>query len=78
VNYLETDDRQRVSIELGDRGIFDEVAFKRAKLGIVLLITAMVVPMLWMGQKFGEHKLTITATYQGFLWRFLRCQYPWR
>ena len=78
VNYLETDARQRVIIELGNRGIFDEVAFKPAKLGIILLITAMVVPMLWIGQEFGEHKLTITATYQSFPWRFLRCPYPWR
>ena len=56
VNYLETHDRQRVMRELGDRGIFDAAAFKRAKLGAVLLITAMGVPMLWMGQEFGEHK----------------------
>ena len=56
VNYLSTHDRERVFRELGDRGIFDEPAFKRAKLGAVLLITAMGVPMLWMGEEFGEHK----------------------
>ncbi len=56
VNYLATHDRQHLMRELGDRGIFDEAAFRRAKLGAVLLITAMGVPMLWMGEEFGEHK----------------------
>jgi 1,4-alpha-glucan branching enzyme len=50
--------------ELGDslrdssasRGIFGEAAFGRAKLGAVLLMTGMGVPMLWMGEEFGESK----------------------
>ena len=56
INYLATHDRERVFRELGERGIFDEAAFRRAKLGAVLLMTAMGVPMLWMGEEFGEHK----------------------
>ncbi|MCV3212005.1 alpha-amylase family glycosyl hydrolase [Plectonema radiosum NIES-515] len=56
VNYLATHDREHLFRELGDRGIFDEAAFVRAKLGAVLLMTAMGVPMLWMGEEFGEHK----------------------
>jgi 1,4-alpha-glucan branching enzyme len=56
VNYLATHDREHIFRELGDRGIFDEAAFVRAKLGAVLLITAMGIPMLWMGEEFGEHK----------------------
>ena len=56
INYLESHDRERVFRELGDRGIFDEAAFGRAKLAAVLLMTAMGVPMLWMGEEFGEHK----------------------
>jgi 1,4-alpha-glucan branching enzyme len=56
INYLATHDRERIFRELGDRGIFDEDAFRRAKLGAVLLMTAMGVPMLWMGEEFGEHK----------------------
>jgi 1,4-alpha-glucan branching enzyme len=64
INYLATHDRERVFRELGDslrdssasRGIFDEAAFRRAKLGAVVLMTAMGVPMLWMGEEFGEHK----------------------
>ncbi len=56
VNYLATHDREHIMRELGDRGIFDAAAFQRAKLGAVLLTTAMGVPMLWMGEEFGEHK----------------------
>ncbi|MDZ8056106.1 MAG: alpha-amylase family glycosyl hydrolase [Aulosira sp. ZfuVER01] len=56
INYLATHDRERLFRELGNRGIFDEAAFTRAKLGAVLLITAMGIPMLWMGEEFGEHK----------------------
>ncbi len=56
INYLATHDRQRLMRELGDRGIFDEAAFGRAKLGAALLLTAMGIPMIWMGEEFGEHK----------------------
>ena len=64
INYLSTHDRERVFRELGDRGIFDEDAFRRAKLGVVLLMTAMGVPMLWMGEEFGEHKRKSEKTTQ--------------
>ncbi len=56
INYLENHDRERVFRELGNRSIFGEAAFVRAKLGAVLLMTAVGIPMLWMGQEFGEHK----------------------
>jgi 1,4-alpha-glucan branching enzyme len=56
INYLATHDREHIFRELGDRGIFDEAAFTRAKLAAVLLITAVGIPMLWMGEEFGEHK----------------------
>lgn len=56
VNYLATHDREHLMRELGDRGIFGEAAFRRVKLAAVILITAMGVPMLWMGEEFGEHK----------------------
>jgi 1,4-alpha-glucan branching enzyme len=56
INYLATHDRQRLMRELGDRGIFDEAAFQRAKLGAALLLTAVGIPMIWMGEEFGEHK----------------------
>ncbi|QDL08963.1 alpha-amylase [Brasilonema octagenarum UFV-E1] len=64
VNYLASHDREHLLRELGvrlgrgsaGRGIFDEDAFRRAKLGAALLLTAMGIPMLWMGEEFGEDK----------------------
>lgn len=56
VNYLTNHDHNHLMAELGDREIFDEAAFKRAKLGAVLLMTAVGVPMIWMGEEFGEYK----------------------
>ncbi|MGL5876182.1 MAG: alpha-amylase family glycosyl hydrolase [Xenococcaceae cyanobacterium] len=56
VNYLTNHDHERIMKELGDREIFDDAAFKRAKLGAVLLMTAVGIPMLWMGEEFGEFK----------------------
>jgi 1,4-alpha-glucan branching enzyme len=56
INYIATHDRERLLRELGNSGIFDEAAFRRVKLGIVLLLTAMGIPMMWMGEEFGEHK----------------------
>jgi 1,4-alpha-glucan branching enzyme len=56
VNYLTNHDHDHVMAELGDRQIFDQAAFKRAKLGAVLLMTAMGVPLIWMGEEFGEYK----------------------
>lgn len=56
VNYLTNHDHNHVLAELADRDIFDEAAFKRVKLGAVLLMTAMGVPLIWMGEEFGEYK----------------------
>ncbi|NET90033.1 MAG: alpha-amylase [Kamptonema sp. SIO1D9] len=56
VNYIANHDQQRLMVELGDRNIFDEAAFKRIKLGVALLMTAVGIPMVWMGEEFGEYK----------------------
>lgn len=56
VNYISVHDRERLMVELGNRGIFHDAAFKRAKLGAVLLMTAVGIPMIWMGEEFGEYK----------------------
>ncbi|HEY9848879.1 MAG TPA: alpha-amylase family glycosyl hydrolase [Leptolyngbyaceae cyanobacterium] len=56
VNYITNHDHNRVMVELGERNIFDEEAFKRIKLGAVILMTAIGVPLMWMGQEFGEYK----------------------
>lgn len=56
VNYLGNHDHNRLIVELGNRGIFDDGVFKRMKLGVALLITAVGIPMIWMGEEFGEYK----------------------
>lgn len=55
INYIACHDHKYILAELGDRNIFEESAFKRAKLGAVLLITAVGVPLIWMGNEFGEY-----------------------
>lgn len=56
VNYLSNHDHNHVFAELGYREILGEAAFKRAKLGAVILMTAVGVPLIWMGDEFGEYK----------------------
>ncbi|MEC4986536.1 MAG: alpha-amylase family glycosyl hydrolase [Oscillatoria sp. PMC 1068.18] len=56
VNYIANHDQQRLMVELGNRDIFDEAAFKRIRLAVALLMTAVGVPMVWMGEEFGEYK----------------------
>ncbi|MEH2413378.1 alpha-amylase family glycosyl hydrolase [Nostoc sp.] len=56
VNYLTNHDHNHVMVELGNREIFDEEAFRRAKLGVAILMTAVGVPLIWMGEEFGEYK----------------------
>ena len=56
INYLSNHDHNRVMAELGDREILGEEAFRRLKLGASILMTAMGVPLIWMGEEFGEFK----------------------
>lgn len=64
INYLASHDREHVLTELGDRGIFGEAALQRAKLGAVLLFTALGIPMIWMGDEFGEYNRKAATTTQ--------------
>jgi 1,4-alpha-glucan branching enzyme len=55
VNYIDNHDKDRLMWELGRHAsIFDEAAFRRMKLGFSLLMTSPGIPMLWMGDEFGE------------------------
>jgi 1,4-alpha-glucan branching enzyme len=56
INYLTNHDHDHIMVELGNRSIFDEEAFRRVKLGAAILMTAVGVPMIWMGEEFGEYK----------------------
>lgn len=54
-NYLANHDQNRLFTKLGEAGILDAEAYKRAKLGALILLTAVGVPMIWMGEEFGEY-----------------------
>jgi 1,4-alpha-glucan branching enzyme len=54
VNYATSHDQNRLMVHLAEADIFDEAAFKRAKFAAVLVMTAMGVPMIWMGEEIGE------------------------
>ncbi|BAQ65350.1 alpha-amylase family glycosyl hydrolase [Geminocystis sp. NIES-3709] len=56
VNYLTNHDHNHLMAELSDRNIFYEEAFKRIKLGVAILMTAIGIPMIWMGEELGEYK----------------------
>ncbi len=54
VQYISNHDHNRLMFELGTANIFGDAAFRRAKLGAALTLTAIGVPMIWMGEEFGE------------------------
>lgn len=54
VNYCSNHDHNHVLADLGDKGMFDEVAFAKRRQGAILCFTALGVPLLWMGEEFGE------------------------
>lgn len=54
-NYLANHDQNRLMRKLGEKGILGAEAFRRAKLGALILLTAVGVPMIWMGEEFGEY-----------------------
>ncbi len=54
-NYLSNHDQNRLFLKLGEKGILDAEAYLRAKLGALILMTAVGVPMIWMGEEFGEY-----------------------
>jgi len=57
VNYIGNHDHDRMLVELGkERSIFGEEAFKRIRLGVVLQMTSIGIPMIWMGEEIGEYK----------------------
>ncbi|CAF4934064.1 unnamed protein product [Rotaria sp. Silwood1] len=57
VNYIGNHDHDRMLVELGkERSIFGEEAFKRIRLGVVLEMTSIGIPMIWMGEEMGEYK----------------------
>jgi 1,4-alpha-glucan branching enzyme len=56
VNYLGNHDHSRLLERLAEKGLLGEAAFQRVKAGVLLLLTAWGIPMLWMGEEFGEYR----------------------
>jgi 1,4-alpha-glucan branching enzyme len=55
VNFLNNHDQERLMYVLGSKAkLYDEAAFRRNKLGATLLLTSGGLPMLWMGEEFGQ------------------------
>lgn len=54
-NYLANHDQNRLMLKLGEKGILGAEAYLRAKLGALVLMTSVGVPMIWMGEEFGEY-----------------------
>jgi 1,4-alpha-glucan branching enzyme len=72
INFLSNHDQNPLMAELGEHNIFDEDAFQRIKCGTVLLMTAVGVPMLWMGQELGEYKPKATNEPNKIDWTVLK------
>ncbi|MGB6016199.1 MAG: alpha-amylase family glycosyl hydrolase, partial [Nodosilinea sp.] len=51
ITYLSNHDHDHLLVQLANHDIFDAAAFKRAKLGAVLVMTSMGVPLIWMGEE---------------------------
>lgn len=69
-NYLSNHDQNRLFRKLGEKGILDDELYTRAKLGALILMTAVGVPMIWMGEEFGEHRPMSEASNK-IDWRLL-------
>jgi 1,4-alpha-glucan branching enzyme len=55
VHYISNHDQERIMFLLGAAAsTYDDAAFRRAKLGATLLLTAPGIPMIWMGEEFGQ------------------------
>jgi 1,4-alpha-glucan branching enzyme len=51
-----------------------EAAFKRAKLGALLLVTAVKIPMQWMCEEFGQSTRQTPNQPNKLLWYLLKNQ----
>ena len=70
VNYIANHDHNRLFKLLGENGIFGAEAHRRARLGAVLLLTAVGIPMIWMGEEFGEYT-EVTIDENKIHWQLL-------
>lgn len=55
VNYISNHDHMRLMPHLAKSKVFDDEAFRRAKLAATVLFTAVGLPMIWMGEEFADY-----------------------
>ncbi|UBF26504.1 DUF3459 domain-containing protein [Kovacikia minuta CCNUW1] len=74
INYVATHDQEHLLVELGDRGIFGQPALQRVKLAVTLQMTAPGIPLLWMGDEFGQntHKTQTVSEPNPLDWSLLK------
>jgi 1,4-alpha-glucan branching enzyme len=60
INYASNHDHLRLMPHMAKSLVFDEHAFRRAKLAATLVLTAVGVPMIWMGEEFGDYHIKAT------------------
>jgi 1,4-alpha-glucan branching enzyme len=53
VNFTNSHDEEYTLMQLGEAGVFDLSAFRRARNGASIMLTAPGIPMLKMGEEFG-------------------------
>ena len=74
INYLASHHRHHLLAAASFRTLDPEAAFKRAKFGAVLLVTALGIPMLWMGEEFGESTRETPNQPNKLQWSLLKNQ----
>lgn len=74
INYLASHDRSHLLAEASFLTLDPEAAFKRAKLAAVLLVTAVGIPMLWMGEEFGQSTRSTPNQPNKLQWSLLKNQ----
>jgi 1,4-alpha-glucan branching enzyme len=74
INYLVCHHRFHLLAAARFRTLGREAAFKRAKFGALLLVTAVKIPMLWMGEEFGESTRQTPNQPNKLQWSLLKNQ----
>ncbi|MEG4633624.1 hypothetical protein QUB56_29290 [Microcoleus sp. AR_TQ3_B6] len=74
INYLASHHRHRLLAEASFRTLHPQAAFKRAKWGAVLLVTAVKKPMMWMGEEFGHSTRQTPNQPNKLLWSLFENQ----
>lgn len=74
INYLASHHRHHLLAAASFRTLDREATFKRAKFGAVLLVTAVKILMLWMGEEFGHSTRQTPNQSNKLPWSLLKNQ----